>query len=93
MLSSRTSLSSAYLRLWDNDKAIVLLKIARVMDEIVVYGVFANLDIRVCDDIAQIYYLPVTRARINLFHFHSPYRKSKITETTEQIRLYAPRRI
>lgn len=58
-------------------KHIVLFKIPRVMDEIIVYGVFADLDIQACDDIAQINYLPVTRARINLIHFNSPCRESK----------------
>ena len=52
---------------------VVRFKLPRVMDEVVVYGVIANLDIRAGHDLLQINDLPVMRTGIALIrHLKAP---------------------
>ena len=52
-------------------KHIVFFEIARVVREIVVYGVIADLDIRPGDNILQIHRLLIVRTGVDMIHGNS----------------------
>ena len=49
---------------------IVLLKLLRVIDEVVIHGKVPDKDVRIFDDIFQIYSFVVVGARINVLWIH-----------------------